>query len=114
MTDIVGTNGVIHVINDVLVPESARTPVDAIKSRKMDTMIELFDFAKLTDELTDMSNMTIFLPTEKALTELPESFIEELKADSQKLKEFLMYHVTTPTEQACCLETGSKYPLHSV
>ena len=106
MTDIVGTNGVIHVINDVLVPESARTPVDALKSRKMDTMMELFDFAKLTDELTDMSNITIFLPTEKALTELPESFIEELKADSQKLKEFLMYHVTTPKKCKCELENN--------
>jgi len=106
MTDIVGTNGVIHVINDVLVPESARTAVDALKSRKMDTMMELFDSAKLTEELTDMSNITIFLPTEKALSELPESFIEELKTDSQKLKEFLMYHVTTPKKCKCELENN--------
>merc|ERR1712168_960537 len=106
MTDIVGTNGVIHVINDVLVPETARTAVDALKSRKMDTMMELFDSAKLTEELTDMSNITIFLPTEKALNELPESFIEELKTDSQKLKEFLMYHVTTPKKCKCELENN--------
>merc|ERR1712168_767705 len=106
MTDIVGTNGVIHVINDVLVPETARTAVDSLKSRKMDTMMELFDYAKLTEELTDMSNITIFLPTEKALSELPEPFIEELKSDSQKLKEFLMYHVTTPKKCKCELENN--------
>jgi len=106
MTDIVGTNGVIHVINDVLVPESARTAVDALKSRKMDTMMELFQSAELTKELSDMSNITIFLPTEKALSELPESFIEELKTDSQKLKEFLLYHVATPKKCKCELENN--------
>merc|ERR1719431_774562 len=106
MTDIVGTNGVIHVINDVLVPESARTAVDALKSRKMNTLMELFDSAKLTKELADMSNITIFLPTEKALSELPESFLKELKTDSQKLKEFLMYHVTTPKKCKCELENN--------
>merc|ERR1712117_131854 len=106
MTDIVGTNGVIHVINDVLVPESARTAVDALKSRKMDTMMELFQSAELTKELPDMSNITIFLPTEKALSELPESFIEELKTDSQKLKKFLLYHVATPKKCKCELENN--------
>jgi len=106
MTDIVGTNGVIHVINDVLVPESARTAVDSLKSRKMDTMMELFDSAGLTEELSHMSNITIFLPTEKALGELPETFIAELKSDSQKLKEFLMYHVTTPKKCKCELENN--------
>merc|ERR1712117_407355 len=106
MTDIVGTNGVIHVINDVLVPESARTAVDALKSRKMETMMELFQSAELTKELSDMSNITIFLPTEKALSELPESFIEELKTDSQKLKEFLLYHVATPKKCKCELENN--------
>ena len=106
MRDIVGTNGVIHVIDDVLVPESARTAMDALKSRRMNTMMELLDSAKLTEEFSDMSNITIFLPTEKALSELPESFLKELKTDSQKLKEFLMYHVTTPRKCKCELENN--------
>jgi len=106
MRDIVGTNGVIHVIDDVLVPESARTAMDALKSRRMNTMMELLDSAKLTQEFSDMSNITIFLPTEKALSELPESFLKELKTDSQKLKEFLMYHVTTPRKCKCELENN--------
>merc|ERR1719206_825329 len=83
MRDIVGTNGVIHVIDDVLVPESARTAMDALKSRRMNTMMELLDSAKLT-----------------------ESFLKELKTDSQKLKEFLMYHVTTPRKCKCELENN--------
>merc|ERR1719206_1618806 len=108
MKDIVGTNGVIHVIDDVLVPESARTAMDALKSRRMNTMMELLDSAKLTQEFSDMSNITIFFPTEKALSELPESFLKELKTDSQKLKEFLMYHVTTTRKCKCELENNLK------
>ena len=110
MKDIVGTNGVIHVIEDVLVPESARTAMDALKTRSMDTMMELFESAGLTDAVSDMSNMTIFLPTEKALAELPETFVEELKSDSQKLKEFLMYHVATPKKCKCEFENNMMLP----
>eukprot|EP00092_Neocalanus_flemingeri_P009443 GFUD01010161.1.p1 GENE.GFUD01010161.1~~GFUD01010161.1.p1 ORF type:complete len:868 (+),score=289.70 GFUD01010161.1:35-2638(+) len=106
MKDIVGTNGVIHVIEDVLVPESARTVVDALKTRKMKTILELFDSAKLTEAVSDMSNMTLFVPTEKALAELPDTFIEELKSDSQKLKEFLMYHMATPRKCKCDFENN--------
>jgi len=108
--DIVGTNGVIHVIEDVLVPESARTAVDALKARSMDSVMELFDTAKLSDEIADMSNMTIFIPTEKALQELPPAFLEELNADHQKLKEFLLYHVATPRKCKCDLENNMVLP----
>ena len=106
MKDIVGTNGVIHVIEDVLVPESARTAVDALKTREMNTILDLFDSAHLTEAVSDMSNMTLFVPTEKALAELPDTFIEELKSDSEKLKEFLMYHVATPRKCKCDLENN--------
>jgi len=104
--DIIGTNGVIHVIEEVLVPEAARTAVDALQTRKMDTVLELFNTAHLTEAISDMSNMTMFVPTEKALAELPEVFIEELKSDPEKLKEFLMYHVATPRKCKCDLENN--------
>merc|ERR1719369_2707290 len=76
----------------------------------MDSVMELFDTAKLTDEIADMSNMTIFIPTEKALEELPPAFLEELNADHQKLKEFLLYHVATPRKCKCDLENNMVLP----
>ena len=45
MVDIVASNGVIHVIDDVIVPESARSVPEALEEAKMTTMKELFDLA---------------------------------------------------------------------
>jgi uncharacterized surface protein with fasciclin (FAS1) repeats len=48
-----------------------------------------------------MSNVTIFAPSEKALSALPQTMLDDLKADPAKLKEFLMYHVATPRTCKC-------------
>jgi transforming growth factor-beta-induced protein len=45
MVDIVASNGVIHVIDEVIVPESARSVSEALEEAKMTTMKELFDLA---------------------------------------------------------------------
>ena len=50
----------------------------------------------MTKALDSMSNITIFAPSEKALASLPKVLLDELKADPEKLKDFLMYHIGTP------------------
>jgi len=51
MVDIIASNGVIHVINDVIVPESARSVSEALEEAKMTTMKELFDLAGMNIRL---------------------------------------------------------------
>jgi len=92
MRDMAAKNGIVHVIEDVIVPESARSVVDALESMGRKTLVELFKSAKMT-EMKEMTNMTIFAPSEKALSELPEEFLTELKNDPAQLREFLMYHM---------------------
>jgi len=41
------------------------------------------------------SNVTIFAPSERALKELPESFMKDLKSNPEKLREFLLYHTVS-------------------
>ena len=59
-----------------------------------------------------LTNVTVFAPSERALKELPESFLKNLKENPEKLKEFLMYHIVTPKTCHCdfadnkILETG--------
>jgi transforming growth factor-beta-induced protein len=43
--DIMGTNGVIHVISDVLIPATARTVEEALEENHMTTLEELFRIA---------------------------------------------------------------------
>ena len=102
--DIMASNGVIHVIDDVLIPENARTIDEAIKEDHMTTLEELFKIADMAEAFDGMSNMTIFAPSERALSALPQVMLEELKANPEKLKEFLMYHVTSPKTCKCEME----------
>jgi transforming growth factor-beta-induced protein len=99
MTDIVAANGVVHVIDDVIVPESSRSVPEALENSHMTTMKQLFDLSGLSD--AELTNVTIFAPSERALQELPESFMANLKSNPDKLKEFLMYHVVTPKTCHC-------------
>jgi len=104
--DIMGTNGVIHVIEDVIVPESARNVPEALKEKKLDAFVELFEAADLIEEMEAMANMTIFAPSKKALSELPADYVTNLKNDKSALKEFLMYHVTGPKLCKCDLKNN--------
>ena len=88
--DIMGTNGVIHIIDKVLIPEAARTVEEVFQETHMTTLEELFKIADMTEALDSVSNMTIFAPSEKALAALPTELLDELKGDPAKLKEFLM------------------------
>lgn len=94
--DIMGTNGVIHIIEEVLIPETARTVIEAMEEGHMTTLKELFQQAGMEEVLDNMSNVTIFAPSEKALSTLPREMVEDMKNNPEKLREFLMYHITSP------------------
>merc|ERR1711963_474981 len=66
--DVMASNGVIHIIDDVLIPETARTIKEALEESRMTTLEELFKIAGMGEALDAMSNMTIFAPSEKALS----------------------------------------------
>ncbi len=98
-----GTNGVIHAIDTVLIPETARDITEALDESHMTTFKELFEIAGL-DKDDEMNNVTIFAPSERALATLPSSVLDDLKADPAKLKEFLLFHVAKPKTCQCDFE----------
>lgn len=107
MKDIMGTNGVIHVVDEVLIPEAARSVPEALEDNHRTILKELFDIAGINDAL---SNMTIFAPSEKALGDLPESMLEDMKSNPEKLKEFLLYHVGKPKTCQCEMTNNKLMP----
>ena len=64
LKDVVGTNGVIHIIDEILIPETARSVSEALEQNHRTTLKELFELAGLNEE-SGMSNVTIFGPSEK-------------------------------------------------
>ena len=95
MTDSQASNGVIHVIDAVLMPPPPATLVDvAVEAGTFSTLLAAVDAAGLTDTLADPSqHLTVFAPTDAAFAALPEGTLDALLADTDALKKLLLYHV---------------------
>jgi transforming growth factor-beta-induced protein len=92
-TDIVATNGVIHVIDAVLLPPGNIVEVAAADGR-FETLIAAVEAAELDDDLAGPGPLTVLAPTDDAFAALPEGTVEALLADVPTLSAILSLHVT--------------------
>jgi transforming growth factor-beta-induced protein len=106
MSDIMATNGVIHVVNDVIIPSAAKRLSDVLKQRKLTKLLTMLESAKLVEELEGLTNVTIFLPSLEAFSQLPEPFIEMLAVEPANLLEFMLRHVGSPMTPTASLTNG--------
>jgi transforming growth factor-beta-induced protein len=91
--DIVASNGVIHVIDTVLLPKDI---VDtAIADGRFKTLAAALTAAGLVDTLKGKGPFTVFAPTDEAFARLPKATLDTLlKPESKKaLADILTYHV---------------------
>ncbi|KAI8129886.1 Transforming growth factor-beta-induced protein ig-h3 [Lucilia cuprina] len=106
--DIMGSNGVVHVIDTIMPTESA-LPLSSLMQEKNVTIFKrLLEATGLDNKFDDMDNVTVFAPTDKALqntqwAKLLEESPEQLK-DNQELIEFLNYHIAQPMIKTCDLQ----------
>jgi len=99
-TDIACSNGVIHVIDSVILPK-AETPealdiVDtAVKAGSFKTLVAAVQAAGLVETLKGKGPFTVFAPTDEAFARLPEGTVESLlkPENKDKLVAILTYHV---------------------
>ncbi|MBP7687692.1 MAG: fasciclin domain-containing protein, partial [Thermoflexales bacterium] len=98
-TDIAASNGVIHVIDTVLLPpaEEAMAEKDivdtAIAAGSFKTLVAAVEAAGLVDALKGAGPLTVFAPTDEAFAALPAGTVEGLLKDPEALKAILLYHV---------------------
>jgi uncharacterized surface protein with fasciclin (FAS1) repeats len=97
MTDIVASNGVIHVIDMVITPP-AEEPGDIIDiasaNADFETLTQAVTAAGLVETLQGEGPFTVFAPTDAAFEALPEGTLDALLADPQgALTDVLLYHV---------------------
>uniref|UniRef100_A0A1I8PHX2 Transforming growth factor-beta-induced protein ig-h3 n=1 Tax=Stomoxys calcitrans TaxID=35570 RepID=A0A1I8PHX2_STOCA len=106
--DIMGTNGVMHVIDTIMPTESA-LPLSSLMQEKNVTLFKrLLEASGMDNTFDDLDNVTVFAPTDKALQttkwpQLLEESPEQLR-DNPELAEFLNYHVIKPMIKTCDLE----------
>lgn len=91
-TDIVCSNGVIHVIDAVMMPKN--DIIEAARSAgSFKTLLTAVEAAGLTDTLRGAGPFTVFAPTDEAFAKLPKGTLEGLLKDKKKLASILTYHV---------------------
>lgn len=95
--DWMGTNGIIHVIDTVILPGDApagQTIVEnLIAQGNFTTLVAAVQAAGLVDTLNSAGPFTLFAPTDAAFAKLPEGTVENLLDDIPTLTDILLYHV---------------------
>ena len=106
VTDIQASNGVIHVIDAVLLPKaneatSEQMDMDivdtAIADGRFTTLVAAVEAAELVDTLKGEGPFTVFAPTDDAFAALPDGTLDTLlmPENKQQLTDILLYHVVS-------------------
>ena len=96
-TDIQCSNGVIHVIDAVILPSTKNIPATADAAGSFKTLLAAAAAAGLVDALSGEGPLTVFAPTDEAFAKLPKGTVEGLlKPENQaKLAGILKLHVVS-------------------
>ncbi len=94
-TDIMCSNGIIHVIDSVILPSNKNIVTTAVEAEKFKTLIAAAKAAGLAGVLSEQGPFTVFAPTDDAFAKLPEGTIASLlkPENKDKLAAILKYHV---------------------
>jgi transforming growth factor-beta-induced protein len=107
VADVVGTNGVIHVIDKVLLPPTVVNI--ALDNSNFSTLVAAVVKAGLVETLNGSGPFTVFAPTNAAfsdlLASLGKSSLDELTPEA--LTPILLYHVVAGNNVSSGLKTGS-------
>ena len=93
-TDIACSNGVIHVIDTVLMPATDNIPTVAEKAGSFKTLLTAVQAAGLVETLSGTGPFTVFAPNDAAFAKLGTTVADLLKPENKaKLASILTYHV---------------------
>jgi uncharacterized surface protein with fasciclin (FAS1) repeats/plastocyanin len=109
VADLVADNGVVHVIDAVLLPPTpeSNTVVDIIVNSEVHMTLETAVIAAgLAETLSGEGPFTVFAPTDAAFAALPVGTIEAVLADIDLLTAILTYHVVGGTTLSTDLMDG--------
>lgn len=97
--DISCGNGIIHVIDSVLIPPTPKNDIATVarKNGNFTTLLAAVEATGLSDVLSGDKVLTVFAPTDKAFAALPEGTVASLlkKENLDKLRSILSYHAVT-------------------
>ncbi|MEM6964832.1 MAG: fasciclin domain-containing protein [Bacteroidota bacterium] len=107
IADIVTFNGVVHVIDAVILPPALNVAEVIINSPVHTTLETAVGLAGLVDVLDDEGPFTVFAPTDDAFMNMDQDLLNALLADPMdSLAKALLYHVTAGEILSATLTNG--------
>lgn len=109
-TDIKCSNGVIHVIDSVIMPSTIDVVATAMQAGKFKTLCAAVEAAGLASTLQGEGPFTVFAPTDEAFAKLPAGTVENLLKPENKAKlvSLLTYHVAPGRVFSTAVAAGKK------
>jgi len=110
-TDVMADNGVIHVIDSVLMPPAPKAnniPEVATAAGTFTTLLAAVQAAGLVDALEGKGPFTVFAPNDDAFKKLPAGTVDTLlkPENKDKLTKILTYHVLAAKVLAADVKAG--------
>ena len=107
VADIIADNGVVHVIDAVLLPPVSNTIYDVVlNSQDHTTLLTAIDTCGLKGTLSGPGPFTLFAPTDAAFNALPAGTVAALLNDIPTLTDILMHHVLGDSVMSTMLSNG--------
>ena len=92
-TDLEASNGIIHVVDNVMLPPTLDIVDIAVGNDSFSTLVAALQSAGLVETLKGEGPFTVFAPTNEAFAKLPAGTVEALLKDVPALTDILLYHV---------------------
>ena len=105
-TDILASNGVIHVIDRVVMPRKDLVAT-AVGAGAFNTLVTAVKAADLVETLAEGGPFTVFAPADAAFAKVPEATLKGLLADKAALSKVLTYHVVPGRVLAKAIAEGT-------
>lgn len=107
--DLMGTNGVVHIIDTVLETQSGLPISTMLASHNLTIFKKLMDYGSFSDDFDNLENATYFVPSDDAFesSDAGQFWVKQLEEapqklkNNEKLKQFLDYHVVQPLTKSC-------------
>ncbi|GFQ70495.1 hypothetical protein TNCT_496411 [Trichonephila clavata] len=97
--DLVGTNGVVHIIDGVLSTRQAKSASEVLEEYGLNEFLKLLEVANLKNFYDSLENVTFFIPSNEAIRAVPVGLLESLRSNINSLFSVLLYHVADGTTQ---------------
>jgi transforming growth factor-beta-induced protein len=110
-TDIACSNGIIHVIDSVLLPSTTDIVGTAVEAGSFKTLAAALKAAKLIEALRGDGPFTVFAPTDEAFAALPQGTVEKLLKPENRatLAAILKFHVVPGRVYADTVAAGHEF-----